>query len=77
MLWEALGAKWGTSGPWEEKAEVATFTLNQKVVDKFLKVCVEGKGARQGAWPQHPVSPLLPQEVEHSLPPILHQWQKT
>ena len=31
--------------------------------DKFLKVCVEGAGACQGAWPQRPVSPLLPREV--------------
>ena len=25
----------------------------------FLKVCAEGEGARQGAWSQCPVSPLL------------------
>ena len=77
MLWEALEAKWGTPGSWEAPAEVAAVALNQKVVDKFLKVCVEGEGARQGAGPQHPVSPLLPREVEHSLPPFIHQWQKT
>ena len=35
MLWEALGAKWVTPGPWEAQAEVAVFALNQKVVDKF------------------------------------------
>ena len=45
--------------------------LNQKLLDKFLKVCVEGEGACQGALPQRPVSPLIPQEVEHSLPPFL------
>ena len=54
--------------------EVAAVTLNQKVVDKFLKVCAEGQGAHQGARLQCPVSPLLSQEVEHSLPPFLHQW---
>ena len=66
-----------TPGPWEAQAEVVAIALNQKVVDKFLKVCVEGEGARQGAGPQHPVSPLLPREVEYSLPPFIHQWQKT
>ena len=66
-----------TPGPWEAQAEVVAIALNQKVVDKFLKVCVEGEGACQGAGPQHPVSPLLPREVEHSLPPFIHQWQKT
>ena len=55
--------------------EVA-IALNQKVVDKFLKICVEGEGARQGAQLQRPASLLLPQEVEHSLPPFLRQWQK-
>ena len=34
----------------------------------FLKVCAEGEGARQGAQPQRPVSPLLPWEVKHFLP---------
>ena len=77
MLWEALEAKWGTPGPWEAQAELVVVALNQKVVDKFLKVCVEGEGARQGAQPQRPVSPLLPREVDHSLPPFLCQWQKT
>ena len=50
--------------------------LNQKLVDKFLKICVEEEGACQGAQPQRPVSPLTPWEVEHSLPPFLRQWQK-
>ena len=77
MLWEALEAKWGTPGPWEAQAELVVVALNQKVVDKFLKVCVEWEGARQGAQPQRPVSSLLPREVEHSLPPFLCQWQKT
>ena len=56
--------------------EAAAIALNQKVVDKFLKVCAEGQGAPRGAQLQCPVSPLLSQEVEHSLPPFLHQWQK-
>ena len=77
MLWEALETKWGTLGPWEAQAEVAVVALNQKVVDKLLKVCIEGEGAWQGAWRQSPVSPLLPLRVENSLPPFLHQWQKT
>ena len=34
---------------WEAQMEVAAVTLNQKVVDKFLKVCAEGEGAHQGA----------------------------
>ena len=76
MLWEALGAKWGTPGPWEAETEVAAMALNQKVVEKFLKVCAEQEGALQGTRPQRPVSPLLPREVEHSLLPFLHQWQK-
>ena len=67
MLWEALEAKWGTSGSWEAQGDVAAVALNQKVVDKFLKVCLKGEGARQGARPQRPVSPLLPREVEQSL----------
>ena len=50
--------------------------LNQKLLDKFLKVCVEGEGARQGARLQRPVSPLTPREVEHSVPPLPRQWQK-
>ena len=77
MLWEALEAKWGTPGPWEAQVEVAVVALNKKVVDKFLKLCVDGEGARQGPWPQRPVNPLLPQEVEPSLPLFLCQWQKT
>ena len=56
--------------------EAAVIALNQKVVDKFLKVCAERQGARQGTQLQCPVSPLLSQEVKHSLPPFLHQWQK-
>ena len=76
MLWEALEAKWGTPGPWGAQAEVAVVALNKKVVDKFLKVCIEGEGALQGPRPQRPVSPLLPREVEHSLPPFFCQWQK-
>ena len=35
MFWEALGAKWGTPGPWEVEGEVAAIALNQKVMDKF------------------------------------------
>ena len=64
MFWDALGAKWGTPGPWEVQTEAAAIALNQKVVDKFLKICVEGAGARQGARLQRPASLLLPQEVE-------------
>ena len=30
----------------------------------------EGEGARQGSRPQRPVSPLLPREVDHFLPPF-------
>ena len=45
MLWEALGAKWGTPRPWEAQTEAAEIALTQKVVDKYLKVCVEGEGA--------------------------------
>ena len=72
MLWEALEAKrGGASG-----GGIGVVTLNQKVADKFLKVCVEWEGAHQGTQPLCPVSPLLPQEVEHILPPFLHQWQK-
>ena len=44
MFWDALGAKWGTPGPWEAKTEAAVIALNQKVMDKFLKVCVEEEG---------------------------------
>ena len=48
------------------QGEVVVIALNRKVVDTFLKVCVEGEGARQGALPQRPISPLFPQEVEQS-----------
>ena len=55
-----MGAKWGTLGPWKAQTEAAAIAPNQKVVDKFfLKVCAEGEVARQGVWPQCPVSPLL------------------
>ena len=64
MFWEALDAKWGVLKPWEGASRGGISALNQKVLDKFLKVCVEGEGAHQGAWPQCPVNPLLPQEVE-------------
>ena len=56
MLWEDLGAKWGTPGPWEVQTEVAVIALNPKVVGKFLKVCAQGEGARQDTRPQRPVS---------------------
>ena len=52
MFWEALEASGGGGGRLKS--------------DKFLKVCVEGEGARQGARPQRPISPLFPQEVEQS-----------
>ena len=45
MLWEALGAKWGTPRPWEAQTEVVAIALNQKVVDKLSKVCIEGEEA--------------------------------
>ena len=61
-----FGGKVATPGPWEAQAEVVAIALNQKVVDKFLKVCVEGEGARQGTQPKRPVSPLFPREVEQS-----------
>ena len=48
------------------QAEVVVIALNQKVVDKFLKVFMEGEGARKVAQPQRSVSPLFPQEVEQS-----------
>ena len=78
MLWEVLEAKWGIPKPWggASRGGGGVVALNQKVVDKFLKACVEGKGAHQGSWPQRPVNPLLPREVEHSLPSFLHQWLK-
>ena len=40
-----FGVKWGTFGPRKEQTEVAAIALNQKVVNKFLKVCIEGEGA--------------------------------
>ena len=56
-----MGAKWGSLGPWKGQKEAGAIVLNQKVVDKFFffKVCAEGEVARQGVWPQCPVSPLL------------------
>ena len=76
MFWETLDAKWGVLKPWGGASGGGVVALNQKVLDKFLKVCVGGEGARQGALLQHPVNPLLPREVEHSIPPFLHQLQK-
>ena len=76
MFWEAMDAKWGVLKPWEGASRGGISALNQKVLDKFLKVCVGGEGARQGALLQHPVNPLLPREVEHSIPPFLYQLQK-
>ena len=78
MLWEVLEAKWGIPKPWggASRGGGGVVALNQKVVDKFLKVFMEGEGARKVAQPQRSVSPLFPQEVEHSLPPFLCQWQK-
>ena len=76
MFWEAVDAKWGVLKPWGGASGGGVVALNQKVLNKFLKVCVEGEGALQGAWPQCPVNPLLPQEVEHSIPPFLYQLQK-
>ena len=41
-LGNSLGDFWGkvgSPGPCEAQAEVSRITLNQKVVDKFLKVC--------------------------------------
>ena len=46
MLWEALGAKWRTPGPWEVQTEAAANVVNQKVMDTFLKVYVEEEGPR-------------------------------
>ena len=78
MLWEVLVAKWGIHKPWggASGGGGGVVALNHKVLDKFLKVCIEGEGARQGTQLQHPVSPLLPREVEHSLPPFICQWQE-
>ena len=48
-LRQCSGSLWGQSGgTWEAQAEVATIALNQKVGDKFLKVCVDGEEAHQG-----------------------------
>ena len=74
MFWEALYVNWGIPRSWKVQGEVVVIALNRKVVDTFLKVSVEWEGARQGTQPLCPVSPLLPQEVEHGLPPFLHQW---
>ena len=48
MFGEALGAKWGTLGPWEAQTEAVAIALNQKVMDTFLKVCVEEGGGLAG-----------------------------
>ena len=63
-----MEAKWGTPKPWRRASGGGggVVALNQKVLDKFVQVCVEGEGARQGIQPQGPVSPLFPQEVEQS-----------
>ena len=51
-----MGSSWALEGANRGGGDA----LNQKVVDKFfLKVCTEREGARQGTWPQCPVSPLL------------------
>ena len=71
-----FGCKRGNSSALGGANGGGVVTLNQKLFDKFLKVCVEEEGARQGAPLQCPVSPLTPQEAEHSLPPVLCQWQK-
>ena len=63
MFWETLDAKWGVLKPWGLTSGGGVVALNQKMLDKFLKVCIEGEGACQGARPQRPVSPLLPREV--------------
>ena len=51
MFWETLDAKWGVLKPWGGTSGGGVVALNQKVLDKFLKVFVEGEGTRQGAWP--------------------------
>ena len=47
-LMQCSGRLWGQSGgapgPWEAQTEAAAIALNQKVMDKFLKVCVEEEG---------------------------------
>ena len=42
MFWEALDAKWGVLKSWGGASGGGVVTLNQKVLDKFLKDCVEG-----------------------------------
>ena len=59
-----------STGSWEAQSKAVAVALNQKVVDKFFKGLRRGEGARQGSWPQRPVSPLLPREVDHFLPPF-------
>ena len=76
MFWETLDAKWGVLKPWGGTRGGGVVALNQKVLDKYLKVFIEEKGTRQGVRLQCPVNPLLPREVEHSIPPFLHQLQK-
>ena len=68
MFWKYLDAKLGVLKPRGGTSGGGVVALNQKVLNKFLKVCVEGEGALQGAWPQCPVNPLLPQEVEPQYP---------
>ena len=51
MFWETLDAKWGVLKPWGGTSGGGVVALNQKVVDKFLKVCVEGEGPLQGTQP--------------------------
>lgn len=42
---KGFGDKWELLDPGREvQMEAAVIALNQKVVDKFLKVCVEGRG---------------------------------
>ena len=54
---------WGQSGellgPGRRKRRRRLSPQIRKWWISFLKVCAEGEGARQGAWPQRPVSPLL------------------
>lgn len=65
----ALGTKWGTPGPWE--VQIGSAVIAQlKVVDKFLKVCVEGRGL--ASVPGHS-GPCKPLGIEHSVPPFLCQ----
>ena len=68
MFWETLDAKWGVLKPWGGTSGGGVVALNQKVLDKYLKVFIEEKGTRQGVRLQCPVNPLLPQEVEPQYP---------